>query len=177
MAQLLPFLPSRGSSSGGNSGGCGPENVARLAEQLQVEQETVAAACGDAAGVVTVTDSYVLGASNAMLLPLLQQLASGQEDASRQPLLVVLGSNVTVASRAWGQAWPAGGVVLRRPVAWVGSSSRPTSVDFGMEARQVGGWAVKTRERRCACASNKTSAPNQHALSEGNLNPLHLSCE
>lgn len=132
---LRPFLHG----SNGSNGGCNADLISTVAQQQQVDRETVAAACGDSAGIVIVTDSYVLGASNATLLPALQQLASGVEDVSRQPLLVIFGSNVTLSSRAWGRAWPAGGVVLRRPVGWVGSSSRPTSVDFGMEVGQVRG--------------------------------------
>jgi hypothetical protein len=135
---ILPFLPSSSSSSSsGSSGGCSADVIDRVAQQLQFDVETVAAACGDAAGVITVTDSYVLGASNGTLIPLMQQLASGVEDASRQPLLVLFQSNVTLASKAWGAQWPQGGVVLRRPVAWVGSSSMPTSIDFSMEVGQV----------------------------------------
>lgn len=134
LSLLRPFL--RG-SNGGSNGGCSADLISTVAQQQQVDRETVAAACGDSAGIINVTDSYVLRANNATLIPVLQQLASGVEDASRQPLLVIFGSNVTLSSRVWGRAWPAGGVVLRRPVGWVGSSSRPTSVDFGMEVGQV----------------------------------------
>jgi hypothetical protein len=137
MRLLEPFLAPGGSSSSGRNGGCSAAVVARVAAQQQVDEETVTAACGDSAGVVTVTDSYVLGANNVTLLPLLRQLASGPEDESQQPLLVLFSSNVTLASSVWGQQWPAGGIVLRRPVAWVGSSSLPTSVDFRMEVGQV----------------------------------------
>lgn len=149
---LLPFVGISSSSSRNvtSSGvGCSADVVQRVAAQQRMDQATVVAACGDAAGVTTVTDSYVLGASNATLLRQMQQLAGAATDTAasspqpQQPLLVLLSSNVSVHSKAWGSAWPAGGVVLRRPVAWVGSSSAPTSLDFGMEAGQV--------RERCEC--------------------------
>jgi hypothetical protein len=93
-----------------------------------------AAAQGDAAGIVTVTDSYVLGATNATLLPLLQRLG-GQE--KQQPLLVLIQSNVTLAPAAWGDAWPEGGLKVLRPSVWAGSSWTKTSIDLGMEVGQV----------------------------------------
>jgi hypothetical protein len=138
VSNLAPYLPP-GSSSSSSNGGCSAAVVARVSAQQRVAEETVTAACGDSAGVITVTDSYILGANNVTLLPLLRQLASGPEDESRQrqPLLVIFSSNVTLASSVWGRQWPTGGVVLRRPVAWVGSSSLPTSVDFRMEIGQV----------------------------------------
>ncbi|WIA23478.1 hypothetical protein OEZ85_000223 [Tetradesmus obliquus] len=93
-----------------------------------------AAAQGDGAGIVTVTDSYVLGANNATLLPLLRRLG-GQE--TQQPLLVLIESNVTLAPAAWGNAWPQGGLKVQRPTVWAGSSWRATSIDFGMEVGQI----------------------------------------
>lgn len=134
---LLPRNYST-SSTGGRGRGCSDEEIASISKQQRIDKETVVAACGDSAGIITATDSYVLGANNSTMVPLLQQLASGVEDQSRQPLLVLLQSNVTFASKVWGSKWPKGGVVLRRPVAWVGSSSGVTSVDFGMEVGQVG---------------------------------------
>jgi hypothetical protein len=96
----------------------------------------LAAAGSDASGVITATDSYVLAATNATLLQLLQQLNSPQLSADG-PLLVHLASNVSLAPRFWGSDWPAAGLVLRRAVVFVGSSWQPTSIDLGMEVGQV----------------------------------------
>lgn len=159
---LAPLLTAWGSGAAGTSsedGSAGSaEELARrcaaLGSARGAVQAAAAAVCADAAGVPTVTDSYVLGASNATLLPALQRLgggvaAAGDGDGAASsaassvasfaaPLLVLLASNVTLAPRAWGAAWPARGLVLRRPVGWVGSSQRPTSLDFGMHVGQVG---------------------------------------
>eukprot|EP00775_Hariotina_reticulata_P006912 gene6912-7128_t len=94
-----------------------------------------AAARGDAAGVVTVTDSYVLGATNTTILPLMQQLAMMQP--TNMPLFVNIASNLTLFPAAWGAAWPPGGLKIGRPAIWFGSSWRPASIDFGMEAGQI----------------------------------------
>jgi hypothetical protein len=96
--------------------------------------KAAAAAKGDGAGIVAVTDSYILGATNATLLPLLQRLG-GQE--TQQPLLVLIQSNVTLAAAAWGDAWPEGGLKILRPTIWAGSSWQATSIDFRMEVGQV----------------------------------------
>jgi hypothetical protein len=95
-----------------------------------------AAAQGDGAGIVTVTDSYILGATNVTLLPLLRRLG-GQE--TQQPLLLLIQSNVTLAPAAWGDVWPEGGLQVLRPTIWAGSSWQMTSIDFGMEVGQVRG--------------------------------------
>jgi hypothetical protein len=101
-----------------------------------VDATALAAAAGDAAGIVTATDSYVLAACDSTLLQLLLQLNSEQQPASA-PLLIHLASNVSLAPRFWGSLWPAGGLVVRRPVVFVGSGWRPTSMDLGMEVGQV----------------------------------------
>jgi hypothetical protein len=101
-----------------------------------VDETALAAATGNAAGIVTATDSYVLAARDSTLLQLLQQLNSEQQQAS-SPLLIHLASNVSLASRFWGSSWPAGGLAVRRPVVFVGSGWRPTSMDLGMEVGQV----------------------------------------
>jgi hypothetical protein len=93
-----------------------------------------AAAQGDGAGIVTVTDSYVLGATNATLLPLLRQLG-GEE--TQQPLLLLIQSNITLAPAPWGGAWPEGGLKVLRPTVWAGSSWQMTSIDLGMQVGQV----------------------------------------
>jgi hypothetical protein len=98
-----------------------------------------AAAQGDGAGIVTVTDSYVLGATNATLLPLLRRLG-GQE--TQQPLLLLIQSNVTLVPAAWGDAWPEGGLKVLRPTIWAGSSWQMTSIDLGMAVGQVRGHAA-----------------------------------
>eukprot|EP00878_Enallax_costatus_P021703 GHUV01022993.1.p1 GENE.GHUV01022993.1~~GHUV01022993.1.p1 ORF type:complete len:782 (+),score=180.67 GHUV01022993.1:214-2559(+) len=105
---------------------------------LQSEPTSAASAeaAGDAAGIVTVTDSYILAATNKTLVPLMQRLA-GKED-SRQPLFVNLATNMTLSPTIWGPAWPPGGVQIRRPVVWAGSSWRNTSLDFGMDVGQIG---------------------------------------
>lgn len=97
--------------------------------------KTAGAASSDGAGIVTVTDNYVLAATNKTLLPLMQRLA-GRED-SKQPLFVNLATNMTLSPTIWGPAWPAAGVVIRRPVIWSGSSWRTTSLDMGMDVGQI----------------------------------------
>jgi hypothetical protein len=101
-----------------------------------VDATALAAAAGDAAGIVAATDSYALAATDATLLQLLQQLNSEQQQASA-PLLIHLATNVSLAPRFWGSAWPADGLVVRRPVVFVGSGWRPTSIDLKMEVGQV----------------------------------------
>jgi hypothetical protein len=95
-----------------------------------------AAAATDPAGIVTAIDSYVIGANNDTLLQLLQDLNSPQLPA-QQPLLIGLTSNVTLSPVTWGSAWPAGGLVLRRPLVLVGSSVQQTSTDLGMQVHQI----------------------------------------
>lgn len=99
-----------------------------------VDPATVAAAQGDAAGVVTVTDSYVLGATNSTLVRLIQRLAS--QDESKAPLLLFIASNITFSPADKDPEWPSGGVKIKRPTIWVGSSWRNTSLDFHMEVGQ-----------------------------------------
>ncbi|KAF8061104.1 BAK1 [Scenedesmus sp. PABB004] len=103
------------------------------------------AAGGDAAGIVTVTDSYVLAATNATLVPLLRRLAGAP---SASPLLVALAANASLAPRfAPPGAWPPGGLVVARPLVLLGSSWRVTSLDLGMQVGQVqlsGRWANAT---------------------------------
>ncbi|KAF6237641.1 hypothetical protein COO60DRAFT_1653111 [Scenedesmus sp. NREL 46B-D3] len=123
-----------------------PLGVLQAMQQPRNSSRSGAAAAtwGDGAGVVTVTDSYALGATNATLLPLLRRLG-GQE--TQQPLLVLIASNVTLAPAAWGGAWPAGGLRVSRPVVWSGSSWRKSTIDFGMEVGQVvltGRWSNVT---------------------------------
>lgn len=80
---LAPALLPRNystSSTGGRGRGCSDEEIASISKQQRIDKETVAAACGDSAGIITATDSYVLGANNSTMVPLLQQLASGVED-------------------------------------------------------------------------------------------------
>jgi hypothetical protein len=101
-----------------------------------VDPALLAAARGDAAGVVLATDSYILGATNATLLRQLQDLNALQISGPR-PVLICLASNVTLAPRAWGKAWPAAGVAIRRQVVLVGSSVRRPSIDLGMQVRQL----------------------------------------
>lgn len=95
----------------------------------------IAAAQGDAAGIVTATDSYVLGASNATMIPLMQRLAG--QDGTQQPLFVAIASNLSLAPRFWGSAWPTDGLQINRPVVWAGSSWDKTSIDLGMQVGQV----------------------------------------
>lgn len=86
----------------------------------------------DAAGILTVTDSYILSANNATLVTLLQQLAGLQQ--SNRPLLIFITSNMTFAHG--DPRWPAGGVNITRPTIWIGSSSSNTSLDFHMDVGQ-----------------------------------------
>ncbi|WIA33945.1 hypothetical protein OEZ86_007040 [Tetradesmus obliquus] len=120
LQSLAAAVDSRGSSSS-----TGP-----------VDNADLAAARGDAAGIVLATDSYVLGATNATLLRQLQDLNSPQIPAQR-PLLICLASNVTLAPRAWEKAWPAAGISIRRQLLLVGSSVRRPSIDLGMQVRQM----------------------------------------
>lgn len=138
----LGLLQQAIGSGSASSGPCSSPNRTPDSQQQQqllqqYDPSVVQAACGDAAGVVTVTDSYVLGVTNATFLQLMQQLAGGDEDANRQPVLALFATNITLAPNAWGSDWPAGGVAIRKPVVWVGSSQWPTSIDFGMALGQV----------------------------------------
>lgn len=114
--------------------------AATTAAQQQTSTRTnaaaLAAAAGDSAGIATATDSYVLAATNATLLQLLQWLNSPQLAASG-PCLVHLAANVSLAPCFWDSIWPAGGLVVRRQIVLVGSSWRPTLIDLGMEVGQV----------------------------------------
>eukprot|EP00878_Enallax_costatus_P044171 GHUV01052476.1.p1 GENE.GHUV01052476.1~~GHUV01052476.1.p1 ORF type:complete len:279 (-),score=51.44 GHUV01052476.1:279-1115(-) len=108
-----------------------------LRDQRQVsgvDSTAVAAAQGDQAGIVTVTDGYVLGATNTSLVRLIQQLA-GQEE-TKAPLLLFIASNITFSPASGDPEWPPGGVKIKRPTIWVGSSWRNTSLDFHMEVGQ-----------------------------------------
>lgn len=113
----------------------GGQRVALLQFLPTAGNPAAAAARGDAAGVVTVTDSYVLGATNTTMLPLMQQLAMMQP--TNMPLFVNIASNLTLFPAAWGAAWPFGGLKIGRPAIWFGSSWRHASIDFGMEAGQI----------------------------------------
>jgi hypothetical protein len=101
-----------------------------------VDEAALEAARGDAAGVVLATDSYVLGATNATLLRQLKELNAPQMSAQR-PLLICLATNVTLFPKAWGTAWPAAGVAIRRHLLLLGSSVRRPSIDLGMQVRQM----------------------------------------
>jgi hypothetical protein len=109
--------------------------VALLQSLPTAGNPAAAAARGDAAGVVTVTDNYILGSTNNTMLTLMQQLATMQP--SNLPLFVNIASNLTLSPAAWGAAWPAGGLKVSRPVIWFGSSWRSASIDFGMAAGQI----------------------------------------
>ncbi|KAF6252064.1 hypothetical protein COO60DRAFT_1673833 [Scenedesmus sp. NREL 46B-D3] len=123
---LQAMTASRGGQQRQYGGGTGGADEAAVA----------AAAAGDTDGVITTTDSYVLAATNSTLLQLLQQLNS-QQVPPGGPLLIHLATNVSLAPRFWGSAWPAGGLAVRRSVVFVGSSWQPTSIDLGMEVGQV----------------------------------------
>ncbi|KAF6255313.1 hypothetical protein COO60DRAFT_231640 [Scenedesmus sp. NREL 46B-D3] len=56
---------------------------------------------------------------------------------SQRPLLFCLASNVTLFPKAWGAAWPAAGVTIRRHLLLLGSSIRRPSIDLGMQVRQM----------------------------------------
>lgn len=132
----LPVLQSVPLSAGGSLAAALPGGV---------DPAAVAAAQGDPAGIVTSTDSYVLGAVNSTLVQNMRQLAGQRE--SKQPLLVVIASNVTLSPASGDPDWPVGGIAIKRPVVWVGSSTKNTSVDFHMEVGQFmleGQWANVT---------------------------------
>jgi hypothetical protein len=120
LQSLAATIDSRGSSS----------------NSAPVDEAALKAARGDAAGVVLATDSYVLGATNATLLRQLKDLNAPQMPAQR-PLLICLATNVSLFPRAWGPAWPAAGVVIRRHLLLLGSSARRPSIDLGMQVRQM----------------------------------------
>jgi hypothetical protein len=69
---------------------------------------------------------YALEVGNATLVEALQRHATV---ATAQPFLMYMGEDVTLHPRA---DWPAGGLVIRRPVYFVGWSDVRNSVDFGM---------------------------------------------
>jgi hypothetical protein len=79
------------------------------------------------------TDSYVLSVTNNTFLPELQELAATA--ATPRPLCLRITSHISAAAR-FNVDWPKGGLMIRRPVVWVGSAAAPTSMDLGMEAGQ-----------------------------------------
>eukprot|EP00882_Tetradesmus_deserticola_P014601 GHRQ01015531.1.p1 GENE.GHRQ01015531.1~~GHRQ01015531.1.p1 ORF type:complete len:606 (+),score=147.84 GHRQ01015531.1:170-1987(+) len=73
---------------------------------------------------------YVLSASNATFVPLMQQL--GGEDTAAQALMYVDG-NVTLSK----PPVPEAGMLLQRPLAAVGLSSALTSLDLAMQVNTI----------------------------------------
>lgn len=85
-----------------------------------------AAAAGDFA-----VANCLVAATNASLVAALLPAAAVVTPA---PLLVYITSNVTLGVHP---RLPAGGVVVRRPVVFVGLASLPTSLDFEMVVNQL----------------------------------------
>jgi hypothetical protein len=125
----VPLTVLQSAAASDRSGGSSSSNHNSAAQPS-------AAAATDPAGIVTATDSYVTGANHDTLLQLLQDLNSPQLPA-QQPLLTVLTSNVTLSPVTCGSAWPVGGLAIRRPLLLVGSSMQHTSIDLGMQVRQI----------------------------------------
>jgi hypothetical protein len=89
------------------------------------------AAPGSPPAAVPSVKNCLIVTSNATLLPALLPAAAV---ATPAPLLVYLTSNVTLGVHP---ALPASGVLIRRPVVFVGLDSAITSIDFQMVVNQL----------------------------------------